>query len=79
MMNTDTLAQTVRAKYENAARKYCAKIGINPDSETAAFTEDGTPGVPAWHNVAYQLHDLSAQLVSLKEAAADAAPTIIMH
>lgn len=58
--------------FEPAARIYCAKVGLDPD--TLVPGESSTilgaySSQPFWYQIARQLAELSLRLVSMKEAA----------
>ena len=80
-MNKDLLT-SIHARFELAARKYCAKTGMNPD-EVFRMPSPIKPrivGAPPpvvvvkrWQMVAEELYDMSCRLVSMQEAAAEVA------
>lgn len=69
----DTNDDDVIKAYEKAARIYCAKTGMDPDTMMPSPQQTilgAAKLVPAWWFAAHELHNLSLKLVSLKEAAA---------
>lgn len=63
------------ANYENAARIYCKKVGLNPDEMLPAPHPAGLAVpffIPQWMPVAEDMFDLGLRMSAMKEAAEQA-------